>query len=432
MKKLLTLLVLLCGVAACKKPAVEVPAPAPAPVAKALSAIVATCASAGGEVEVRREGLAYWEPVKVGDVFHAGDWVKTGKGAFAKVAFLTGGGLDLEESAVVAIDVGKASVAKPGEKQRETNQVQVESGVVHAFMADPAEGVALTPLIVRTREGRQVRVEARASGAPVSVRLSATASGGTDIAVTEGAAVLAVGDEERSLHKGQAVAVEAGSAPSTVAELIAFPGSIEPGIDARFLFKPDVIIRLGWKQVAGAKGYKVQIARDLSFQSMAASAAVESLAYAFVPPTDGVFVWRVAAKDEQGRWGEFGFARRVFCEKVQPKDLLVGPADGAVVKFNEASARVVLTWLPSGEGTTYKVVLNTTTDLLIRPVQTKLVTDQQKVELEGVAAGEYFWGVYLDGKLAEPLFLKPRRLAVQKVAKTQMKTPAKINEWGND
>src|SRR4051812_25012978 len=76
-------------------------------VSKALSAIVATCAQAFGAVEVRRPGAAFWEPIKVGDVLHSGDWVKTGKGAYAKVAFLTGGGLELEENAVVVVDVAK-------------------------------------------------------------------------------------------------------------------------------------------------------------------------------------------------------------------------------------------------------------------------------------------------------------------------------------
>src|SRR5204863_27464 len=122
---------------------------------------------------------------------------------------------------------------------------------------------------------------------------------------------------------------------SAVAELIEFPVSAEPSIDARFLYKAGVIIRLGWKPVDGAAGYKVQIAHDLSFQSLASTAEVEGTAFAFTPPVAGMFAWRVAAKDAQGRFGEFGFARRIFCEAEQPKDLLVGPEDKAILKFNE-------------------------------------------------------------------------------------------------
>jgi hypothetical protein len=53
------------------------------------------------------------------------------------------------------------------------------------------------------------------------------------------------------------------------------------------------------------------------------------------------------------------------------------------------------------------------------------------VELEGLGAGDYFWGVYVeDGKTPEPIFVKPRRLSLQKLAKPKVKVPKSISEWG--
>ena len=72
-RRLVIGLALAAGLLGCK----EKPAPAPGPdaaaadTARALAAIVASCASAVGEVQVRRAGQADWEPVATGSVFRA-------------------------------------------------------------------------------------------------------------------------------------------------------------------------------------------------------------------------------------------------------------------------------------------------------------------------------------------------------------------------
>src|SRR3990172_7476404 len=66
----LSLAAALAALAACSK---ERPVPAAVPeVAQALAAIVASCASASGDVQVRRAGQADWEPVAPGSGFRAG------------------------------------------------------------------------------------------------------------------------------------------------------------------------------------------------------------------------------------------------------------------------------------------------------------------------------------------------------------------------
>ena len=37
---------------------------------------------------------------------------------------------------------------------------------------------------------------------------------------------------------------------------------------------------------------------------------------------DGMYAWRVAALSKRGTVGEFGFARRIYCEDSAPADLL--------------------------------------------------------------------------------------------------------------
>jgi hypothetical protein len=58
-------------------------------------------------------------------------------------------------------------------------------------------------------------------------------------------------------------------------------------------------------------------------------------------------------------------------------------------------------------------------------------TPEQRLEIEGLAAGEYVWGVYVDDRRTpEPIFVRPRTLVIQKVDKPKVKVPKTISEWG--
>jgi hypothetical protein len=73
-------------------------------------------------------------------------------------------------------------------------------------------------------------------------------------------------------------------------------------------------VALSWKAVPGAVGYRVQVARDLSFLELLRSEDVTDTGYAFRPGEAGTYAWRVAARDAAGRMGEYGFVRRLFVE----------------------------------------------------------------------------------------------------------------------
>lgn len=76
-----------------------------APPARAAGAAIATCAKAIGEVQVRRAGQPFFEPLAAGSVLRAGDWVRTGDRAFTRLAFLSGAELELRERSAVVVDL---------------------------------------------------------------------------------------------------------------------------------------------------------------------------------------------------------------------------------------------------------------------------------------------------------------------------------------
>ncbi|HSN92640.1 MAG TPA: hypothetical protein VLS93_15525 [Anaeromyxobacteraceae bacterium] len=402
--------------------------PATAETARALAAIVASCAQAVGEVQVRRVGQTDWEPAGTGSVFRAGDVVRTGPGAFARVEFLAGGGLEVEENTSLVVDTAPAPPEVGAPAGTSESRVSVETGVVRGFLPAAGTGEAPLGIVIKTSEGEETRIAARPGEKRVAFRLT-RGKDGTEVAVTKGEARVKAKGAEKVLRSGQAVDV-AGGAVGEVVQLLDFPASVEPGIDARFLWKKGLAIHVAWKPVEGATGYRIQIARDLAFQGLEKSEDLAGTEAAFEPREEGVYAWRVASRDASGRYGEYGFARRIYCEGEPPRDLLVGPLDGAVVKYADTPPPVAFTWQSAGDAGSYRLVVVRGRDLSAEPAVSRS-TPEQRLEIEGLTAGEYVWGVYVDDRRqAEPIFVRPRVLVVQKVDKPKVKVPRTISEWG--
>lgn len=395
--------------------------PGAASAANALASIAATCAAAQGQVHVKRTRQAFWVQIGVGAVFHAGDWLRTGSKSSARIQFVSGGGLELDEEAMVIIDLSPPKPGMPSEAL-----VSLESGVVHGVAPPAAPDQPQAGVLIRAADGSQMRLVPKA-GTEVHYRLT-KGSAGTEVAIIEGQATLASAGVERELSSGQTADFSSGRLSEPV-ELPDFPQSLEPGIDARLRFANGMAIRLAWQEVPDAKGYRLQVARDLSFLSIALTAEPASPEHSWPPAEPGLYVWRVATRDRAGRVGEFGFARRIFCEREEPRDLLLAPRDREVVAFSGAPPSVVFSWRPAASGAIYRLVLAKGEDLLREQVATETSTEA-KVTLQGLSAGEYFWGAYLDGPDQEPIFLKPRNLTLKRVAKATLKTPKAINTWG--
>ncbi len=376
-------------------------------VAVALATISASCSRANGQVDVRRGGDAEWRPLALGGVLRAGDVVRTGPASFARLSFLAGGRLDLDENATVEVGVTPPAPESGGAAPKEST-VSVESGVVRGVL--PPKGEA--GLVIRGADGSKARVVA-SDREPTAFRVTRGAKR-TELAITKGDVEVRGTRGKKKIHKGHAIDVaERLGEPE---RLLSFPASIEPGVDARFKWAGDLSIRLAWKPVPKATGYRVQIASDLSFATVNRTADVEGIHAAFSPPSVGTYAWRVASRDRAGRYGEYGFARRIFCERELPRDLLVGPPDRAVLKLSDEQAALAFTWQSAASAQGYRLVVATDPALLEHKVVSR-ATSGQRIEVKGLAAGEYYWGVFVDGARPEPIFLRPRSLVVRQMPK---------------
>lgn len=394
-----------------------------------LASVVAVCGGASGDVAVKRAVNAFWEPASVGTPLMLGDYLRTRESSFARLIFLGGGGLELEDNALMAIEASAAlepGVGDAGEAAAPRPMVAVESGVVRGAIDPTREGAG--PLLIKTAGGAPVRLAAAPGKTQMAFRLTGGKQG-TEIALTEGAGTLGAQGAEKSLRSGQVAVVGTGGA-TEVAELIDFPASVAPGVDARLQWAPGLSVRLVWRRVPLAAGYRVQVARDLSFHSGLLTQDTVKTEMVWPLKSDGLHVWRVASRDPAGRVGENGFARRIFAEKEELKDFLVGPAEGAAfAAVDDAPAKVVFTWQAAADARLYRVVVARGDDLL-RSVVFLEYTPTQRMEADSLGAGSYTWGVYVEGEPLKPIFLKPRRLTIRRIAKSTLQAPRELDAWG--
>jgi hypothetical protein len=364
-------------------------------VEQALAQIVATCAQANGTAEIRRKGQARWEKLEVGATFRERDWVRTGANSTVRVRFAHGGFLDLGENTTMLVDTA----------------VSVESGTV-VGIADTTQ-----PFVVNAADGSQAKISA-AGGDRVEFRLTPSATKGVEIAVTKGKVDVVTTEGTRTVGAGEATDL-AGQHTSEIVKLLAFPKSLAPGVDARFLFAPKMKIPLAWSAVPAAAKYHVQVARDTDFYNLVSSADSTAPNNSFTPDAEGMYAWRVAARDASGRLGEWGFARRIYCENGEPTEMLIAPPDGITVEFPNKPPQVQFSWRPMGDVKKYRLVVSRA-DGDEGVVSTVTTAQQASVALD---EGKYSWGIYaIRASGEEPIFLSLRQLTVKKMAGPKIHT----------
>lgn len=60
-----------------------------------------------------------------------------------------------------------------------------------------------------------------------------------------------------------------------------------------------------------------------------------------------------------------------------------------------------------------------------------MTSEGQRVPLEGLDPGNPYRGVYVDDdRTPEPIFVKPRRLLLEKVEKPRVTVPRALDPWG--
>lgn len=385
---------------------------------RALASLAATLAQGGGELQVRRRSQAFWEPAPIGTTFFSGDWVRTGGQGFARVEYVQGGRIDLDDNAVVVIEL---TAPEGGGETPSERTVTLESGTVGGQLN--ASGKALRIKATAKLSARLSQV----GTAPVEYRLSRRKDG-TEVAVRTGEAALEVRGERHLLKSGQVTEI-ADEAPAKVQELIRPPSGLVPSNGAHLAFQKELAVALAWSVPMSAIGFRVQISRETGFRELAWKTEAASASANWQPSEAGAYYWRAAARDPEGRWSDYSAPSLVYLDAPVLEDRLVSPEDAAVFEHSGAAVAIDFEWEEQPDVDGYRLVIGRRADL-----SKDLVIDREQAGVQltllELPPGEYYWGVYSQGSEPKPLFSKPRRLVVKKVAKANIKVPSTINNWG--
>lgn len=387
----------------------------------ALDAILATVADSSGQLQVKHAAEGVWETAGTATVLSPGDWVRTGRASSARVEFLPGGALELDEEAVVVIEALRPVEKKEAGLPDSLPLVSVQSGAVRSSLV--GKGGESRPLLVRTRDGAQTRLERKRGNTDATEARVATVAGQTEVAVVTGEVSLRTGEREDLVASGSVATVQQ-SGTRTVA-MLQSPTLDTPAADTR---GRQGKWTLQWQAVEGATSYRVQVAKDAGFLRVGATRDGPETSFEFDGAL-GTSWWRVAARDASGRQSRWSTVRRLFLEREAPTDALLEPVEGASFGFADAPPRISFQWKPKEGARSYRLLVARSRDLLSAPVASEVVAEPTG-RVETLTPGEYFWGVYAQGSELEPLFLSPRHLVVKKVKAGAVVTPKRIRKWG--
>ena len=287
----------------------------------------AAVAGVGGTVSLSGRALI------VGDRLSQGAVVETGADGSVTIDLADGSTVTLQKSSVLKLD---QMVRIDGVEAAHSTQLKLDAGRVEAAVKphrDVGRFEIITPVAVSAVRGTQFRDAYTAEDTHAATE---TLEG----AVSVGAAAVAV-----PVPAGYGTRVEQGRAPLPPVVLLPSP---DLSLLTPLLSAPE--IRLAWPAVAGAAGYRVQLAAGPDFHVLTLDQQVSAPDVMLPLLADGSWWLRVRTIDALGLEGQDGvlpLIRHRLPDTPQPD----APADGARV----SAATVPFAWSAATAAAHYRV-----------------------------------------------------------------------------
>lgn len=352
--------------------------------------VVARIERATGALQVRPAETLGWQQAARGDGVHEADAVYVPPGAEARVVFLDGTVLELDERTLVVIDP----------RRDDGRSVTLEKGAVAGL-------ASAVPLTLSTKQGATTLT-------PRSAARVDLLDGGLDVSVTTGTARVAA--------KGKTSDVVATARARVMDELVLLPSwpvtLSAPEAQFRSLYKGrPAPLTLSWSTTP--KGARLQLARDRLFAFLDSDVAVTDASWQLESPKPGVTWWRLV--DASG--APVSEARRFsFVEDLAPANRL--PRMGHVV-LAPPSSLIEFAWTPLPGVTKY--LLEVSASQGFEPLAIHELASGTQVKLtSSLGEGNWYWRVRAaDDALGECLPSEASRFRV--IHKAILDAPELLN-----
>ncbi len=248
---------------------------------------------AGGSVEVQRAGSLEWEGIRSGGELKKGDRIRTRPGGSCAVLFDDGSQMTIKSDSLVLID----DLSEDVRTRTKNSSIKLLESDVEADILRP------------TARGSRFQIEtpnavAQISRARMNVRVSKDRQ--TEFNLQSGDVTVRSGDQEMALGENENLSV---TAPGSVTRTHSIPAPVLLSPDHlqwRVSREEKAEAVLSWTPVPGARGYRVAVAPDRYFANpLFPVTQVERASHTFPQMAPGLYYWRVASVDAQGKEGVF-------------------------------------------------------------------------------------------------------------------------------
>lgn len=246
-----------------------------------------------GNVQFRRDDAASWQAARSREALRPGDYVRTAANGSAEILFADGTLYTIKPNTSLIV-----SATPDGERGDATRSIRMDYGWIDL-------STSRRPIQVDTPQA-QARV-AEESEAYVSYEQGEERG---RFGARRGSLEVESRDGERVRVESNQQVVQRGGDLSPPRRLLPSPSPIEPAHSQEFRRDRDEVVVLEWEPVAGASGYRLEVARDRLF----ADRVVEDVGRTRTRATlgirgEGSFEWRVAAESADGEIGGWSEAR---------------------------------------------------------------------------------------------------------------------------
>lgn len=326
-----------------------------------------------GPLQVRPAMTLGWQTAVRGEILHDSDSLYVPPGGEARVEFLDGTVLELDERSLVVIEPERTA----------GRSVTLRQGSVAGVAGE-------RPLNVTTKDGV-------ATLPPKAIARVDVSSGSLDVTVKKGRAEVSARGTTAGVEEGARAHVVEG-----VDLLPAWPVTLlSPEAQHRVLFHGTPgALTLTWS--AAPAGARLQLARDRLFAFLSREVKAEGDRFQLEVAAPGVTWWRLV--DAKG--APLSEARRFsFVEELTPANRL--PRTGEVVLAPPGS-RIEFAWTPLPGVSRYRLEVSGSQGF--EPVTVSELVSGTQVKLAStLAEGSWFWRVRADDALEESLFSEATR-----------------------
>ncbi|HUO86971.1 MAG TPA: FecR domain-containing protein [Thermoanaerobaculia bacterium] len=246
-----------------------------------------------GNVQFRRDDSASWQEARSREVLRPGDYVRTAANGSAEILFADGTLYTVRPNTSLIVSATKGT--RGGDAER---SIRMDYGWVSL-------STSRRPIRVDTPRA-QARVDEESEAYVAYEQRSERGRFGTLRGSME---VSSSGGERVRVGASQQVMQEADelSAPRL---LLPPPELVEPPANHELSRDHDEVVELAWEPVAGARGYRLEVARDRLFVDRVIEDPDRSLTHATLGIRgEGSFEWRVAALAADGELGQWSDSR---------------------------------------------------------------------------------------------------------------------------